>query len=207
MIKVIRIFFILFLVIACLGIIAFVVYLMFYVKYKPFSIELALSGLQFLISLSTLISLAVVIHNADITNRTFILTQKPSLLLQVIDEKIKDQNSNDLIHMTKIHYENNSSNPFYDLTIMTKVYTPDLTVDLSNLFKPKMYMASKDARDWRFNTAAELIKRGFDLSAAIKAGKKIKLSLEYTYSFLNKIETIHIQEYIWNEKRAGWDIE
>ena len=151
---------------------------------------------------AVLISVIFVIYSYIQTNRAFVLSQKPHLLLIVFDRTNKDTPP---VHRTQIHYENKSNNPFYDLNISVEVSTQNTTVDLSDLFSPNMYMAVGDKRDWTFGTKKQLLQRGFDLDAAVKANKTIILLLEYSFSFNNKKEIIKVQEYIW--KNNAWSIK
>lgn len=157
--------------------------------------------IQIWICVSVLISVIFVIYSYIQTNRAFVLSQKPHLLLMVLD---RTNNATPPAHRTQIHYENKSNNPFYDLNISVKLSTQNTTVDLSDLFSPNMYMAVGDTRDWTFDTKKQLLQRGFDLDAAVRANKIIILLLEYSFSFNNKKEIIKVQEYIW--KNNGWQI-
>ena len=158
--------------------------------------------IQIWMCVAALISVVFVISSYIQTNQAFIASQKPHLLL--IARGGPNQN-NPTMHMTQIHYENKSNNPFYDLNILVRVSTQNTLVDLSNLFSPNMYMAVHDVRDRTFDTRLELSQRGFDIDAAVKANQTIILSLVYTFLFNNKKESIKVQEYIW--QNGNWSIK
>lgn len=170
--------------------------------------ELISNIIQIWIGVGAFISATIIIGSYIITNRAFILSQKPYLYLIARNHnKIKrDKNSNEFIHATQIHYENISNNPFYDLTINVRVSTLNTEVDLSDLFTKKMYMSAHDVRDRNFVTVDELNKRGFNLDSAINENKDILLSLNYTFTFNNKEEIIDVQKYKWDKSRMEWSI-
>ena len=158
--------------------------------------------IQIWICVAALISAIFIIYSYIQTNLAFVLSQKPHLLLIVLERTNKGTPP---AHLTQIHYENKSNNPFYDLNISVKISTQNTTVDLSDIFSPNMYMAVGDKRDWTFDTKKQLLQRGFDIDATVRANKTIILLLEYSFSFNNKKEIIKVQEYIW--KKNGWSIK
>lgn len=158
--------------------------------------------IQIWMCVAALISVVFVISSYIQTNQAFIASQRPHLLL--IARGGPNQN-NPAMHMTQIHYENKSNNPFYDLNILVRVSTQNTLVDLGNLFSPNMYMAVHDVRDRNFDTRLELSQRGFDIGAAVRANQTIILSLVYTFLFNNKKESIKVQEYIW--QNGNWSIK
>jgi len=166
--------------------------------------DISANIIQIWICVAVLISAIFVIYSYIQTNSAFVSSQKPHLLLQV--RGFIKQNSQGLPdeHMTQIHYENKSNNPFYDLNILVRVSTQNTTVNLDNLFSPNMYMAVHDQRDRTFSTKKE-IDSGFDLDAAVRTNQPITLSLEYTFSFNRRKEFIKVQEYVW--KNNNWSIK
>ncbi len=141
------------------------------------------------------ISASFVIHSYILTNRTFVDSRRPALLLQIVEGQPR----------TRVHYENRSGNPFRDLTIKMSLKAGPVSIDLGDLFSSKMYMAPWDTRDRRFETRQELAKRGFDLDAAVAANTEIVLSLEYQYTFNGKVESIKTQDYVWDN--VQWSIK
>lgn len=170
--------------------------------------ELVSSLIQLSIAIAAAISALFVIHSYVLTNKAFILSQKPHLYLICRGAHV-DKNINGSMvktHVTQIHYENRSIKPFEDLTIKVSIMTEGLELKLDDLFSNKMYMASGDARDRNFETIMELKGRGFDISS-LKPKQKVFLKLAYSFSFLNKTETINVQEYIWDVTRQDWQIK
>ena len=155
--------------------------------------------IQIWICVGAFISAAYVISSYMHTNMAFALSQKPHLLLQVGDQEVqRSQENNEMVHMTVISYQNKSDNPFYDLCLSIKVSAPNTTVDLSDLFTPKMYMAARDSRTRKFSTIDELRKRDFNLNSAVEQSQQIILSLAYEFEFNKKVEKVKVQEYFWD---------
>lgn len=140
------------------------------------------------------ISASFVIHSYVLTNRSFIDSRRPALLLQVVGG----------FPTTQVHYENRSVNPFRDLTIKMKLNANGTIIDLSDLFSSKMYVAPWDARDRRFDTKQEFFKHGINIDAATIANERIILSLEYEYMFNGRIEIVKVQSYALGNN--GWSI-
>jgi hypothetical protein len=159
-------------------------------------------AIQIWICVGAFISVAYVIPSYLQTNWAFILSQKPALLLQAIDNLSTSE------HFTRIHYENCSNNPFYDLSIFVKVTTSHTKVDLSDLFTKNMYMAPHDSRDRMFSTVNELKKRGFDLISSAQQNQEIILSIAYEFTYNRKTEVINVQEYFWDtsNQKPSWTI-
>ena len=76
------------------------------------------------------------------------------------------------VHVTQIAYQNITSNSFYDLTIGLSVTIANRTIDLSDLFTARMYMAGRDQRLRNFVTMDELGPRGLDLNALTEKRKR-----------------------------------
>jgi len=94
-------------------------------------------------------------------------------------------------------------NPFEDLTIHVNIRTPETTFDLSALFSTKMFMAGRDQRQRSFNTAKELLGRGYQLIPNATMIKPPHLCISYEFTFNQLKEIVKIQEYQWN---GGWQI-
>lgn len=153
-----------------------------------------------------LISATLVIFSYIHTNFAFILSQKPHLLVQVTTQKVVEGNTNNMFPLTVVHYVNTTSNPFMDLSFDIKVTAGNRTVDLSDLFTKKMFMAAHDSRDRRFNTLEELGKRGLDINNEVRTGHQVVLKIIYSHTFNQKMEYIKIQEYFWNCNIQQWEI-
>jgi len=166
--------------------------------------------IQIWICVGAFISVAYVISSYIQTNRAFILSQKPYLLLYVAEREVQRSEKNkEIVHVTGINYKNNSANPFYDLSLSIKISTPNTTVDLSDLFTRNMYMTAGDSRERSFITVDELKKRGFDLNAAIEQNQIIILSLAYEFTFNKRLETVNVQEYFLDTSKGKvhWTIK
>jgi len=151
--------------------------------------DIVTNVIQIWICVASFVSVTFIIASYIHTNNAFLISQKPYLLLQVINGNMNNN------HVTIIRYHNPSSNPFYDLSLFVKVYTSDQTIDLGYLFLSKMYMASYDERTRNFFTFETLTKHDFDIDHVISQKQEIILSLSYGFTFNNEKITIHVQEY------------
>jgi hypothetical protein len=164
--------------------------------------EVVANIVQVWICVASFISATFVISSYVQTNAIFVLSQKPHLLLQVVGGN--DSNEN---HHTIILYTNRSASPFYDLSLFITISTPNTTIDLSDLFSPKMYMASHDQRQRDFVTLTELEKHNFDLAYNIEKKQEIVLSLSYQFTFNNEQIKIDVQKYKWDVEHQDWSIK
>jgi hypothetical protein len=157
---------------------------------------------------AALISAAFVVRSYLQTNRAFVLSQKPHLRIWVQNMEAKTSEQDPTrVHMTAIHYENMTLNPFLDLTIGIKVKTSKATIDLSDLFKPRMFMSGRDQRQRTFPTRKELLARGFELSSPNGAQDPPILCISYSFTFDKRTESIEIQKYSWDASRNQWSLE
>lgn len=172
--------------------------------------DIASNIIQIWICVGAFISTVFVVFSYIQTNRVFVLSQMPHLLLFVNELDVaRSQDNKELVHMTVINYVNNSNNPFYDLSLFIKITTQSTIVDLSDLFAKTMYMAAHDSRQRNFVTIDELKRRGFDLTAVVAQNQQIILTLAYKFTFNNAIEEIKVQEYFWDTSRdkPHWTIK
>ncbi len=157
--------------------------------------------------LGALISATFVVYSYLQTNRIFLLGQRPSLLIQVKSEHLKPTpQSESSAPFTFIHYTNTTSNEFADLIIFVKLKLPSREIDLSDLFKPKMFMAGHDQRHRRFETLSFLASRGVDINKETTSGNQVILSPSYTFTFNGKLEERKGPEYKWNSGIQHWEL-
>ena len=154
--------------------------------------------------IAAFISATIVINGYIISSHTFILSQKPSLNIAITGKAVQDVVKDKIVHQTYIRYFNKSNNPFYDLTLVIRLKAPNIIIDLSDLFKAQMYMAAGDDRTRNFIIEDELVKHNIDFNS-IK-DSEITLFVEYKFTFNDKEELVHVQEYKWNKEREQWDI-
>ena len=145
------------------------------------------------------VSAVFVISSYQQTNKAFILSQKPSLLIQM-------RNGADIgLHedLTQIYYENTSDAAFEDLNIKLTIITSTTTIDFSDLFSNNnMYMASKGYRELLFKTKEEFLKEGINLDEV----DGVILNVGYEFHFLGKLIPIDAQEYKWKKEENRWNI-
>lgn len=157
--------------------------------------------------LGVLISATFIVYSYIQTNRTFLLGQKPSLLIQVKSEHLQpNPQTQGVVPFTFIHYTNTSQNEFNDLTLIVKLRLSNRDVDLSDLFKPKMFMAAHDQRHRRIETLTFLSKRGVDITNETASGNQVLLSTSYTFTFNKKFEERKGPEYKWNGQIQHWEL-
>ena len=172
--------------------------------------DIVSNSIQIWICVGAFVSVAYVISSYLHTNTAFILSQKPHLLFFVSQqENQRSEDNAEMVHKTVINYQNKSGNPFYDLSLLIKLSTPNTIVDLGDLFTKNMYMAGHDCRERWFITVDELRKRGFDLNSAVEQNQQIILSLTYIFKFNKKTEKVTVQEYFWDTSdiKPRWTIK
>lgn len=156
--------------------------------------ELVSSLISLFACLGAFISAVFLIYSSLIDSSAFLLSQKPSLLIQVLEITQDPQ--------TCIMYRNTTKNEFNDLTIIVKLKFSGKEVDISDLFTPKMFMASEDSRTRRFETRTFLSQRGVEIDKE----DQVRLTTHYTFTFNNKFEERNGPEYLWNSQTQTWDI-
>lgn len=140
------------------------------------------------------------------TNFAFVLSLKPSLLIQVTSVN-KNSKPPSNIPITIIHYQNKTANEFTDLTLNITIRVANREMDISNLFRPKMFMAAHDSRNRRFETLSLLSQRGIDVDSETSAGNPVELKTGYSYTFNKKFEKRNGPEYKWNSDIQCWEIK
>lgn len=159
-------------------------------------------------SVGAFISATFVIWSYLHTNEAFILSQKPALLIFIKNLNVKRSDDNpEIVHMTQISYKNTTNNTFYDLTIKVIVKIANRTIDLSDLFTEKMYMAGYDERQRQFITVDILNERGVNLLDLTNNGHEALLTLSYQFNFNNKLENIEVQKYRWETDKRVWSLK
>jgi hypothetical protein len=158
--------------------------------------------------MGALISAIFVVNSYIQTNKVFLLSQRPSLLIQVQGQHIQiNAQNNEPVPHTFVHYSNTSQNDFDDLTIVLKLQASNRIIDLADLFKPKMFMAAPDKRHRKFETLALLSQRGVDIESETRTGNQVLLSTGYTFTFNYKLEEKKGPVYKWNGQIRNWELE
>jgi hypothetical protein len=152
------------------------------------------------------ISAAFVVYSYVQTNKAFMDSKKPSLLIQVKSEHLPPGPQQLPIPFTFIHYKNTSLNEFTDLTIRLTVELGSRTIDISDLFSPKMFMAAHDVRDRKFETVTFFAERGIDINTQAQSGNPVILSTGYQFSFNKRPEKREGPNYKWNPQIQHWEI-
>ena len=122
--------------------------------------ELINAHLAIFACLGAFVSATFVIFSYLQTNRAFVESQRPHLLIQVQSFRARESATSDrTIPMSRIEYRNITNNRFTDLTISPMVSADNQTFDLSGLFREKMTMIGLDFRQRTFNPVEELRNR------------------------------------------------
>ena len=69
-----------------------------------------------------------------------------------------------------------------------------------------MIMIGHDGRKRCFKPLKLLKERGLDVNEVAKRGNEVLLKPSYTYTYMNKPNTVPVQEYKWDAKVEQWII-
>ena len=184
--------------------------LVIYVFYGKLSLtdhERIQSLLNVFISFGGIISAIIIVYSYIQTNAAFILSQKPSLLVQVVSLHLQNaQNPQTKYPRTIILYRETKNNYFEDLTFRITVSTDYKTVDISDLFRPKMKMPGLDSRQRTFDPIGDIRQKGLDIVKESDSGNSVKLKIIYEFTFMNSTYKYEAQEYKWNNSIQEWEI-
>ena len=153
------------------------------------------------------VSATYIVYSYVQTNWAFVLSQKPTLLVQVESSFATDQQSPQIQHpLTRIHYRDTSPNSFNNLTFDMQVRKDRKSVNISDLFKKKMRLPAHDTRQRTFRTVEELSRKGLEIEKEAASGNSVFLVIQYSYTFDRRIENVIAQEYRWNQDLRQWQI-
>lgn len=157
--------------------------------------------------LGAFVSATFVIFSYLQTNKAYIESQRPHMLIQIenLVANEKDSTGNP-VPMSRIHYRNITNNRFTDLSIEIVVTAQNRTISLSDLFRQNMVMIGHDSRVRTFNPCEELSKRGLELQEVASAGNEVLLKLNYEYTFVSERDIVEAQMYRWDSKKREWQI-
>lgn len=164
--------------------------------------ETVIALISLFTSLGALVSATFVVASYLQTNKAYIESQRPHLLIFV--DNLKHQETD--LPVSKINYLNITNNRFNDLTIMISVEAENRIYDLSYLFRSKMTMIGQDQRQRLFNPIEELDKLGLEVQKTARSGKGVKLKVKYKYSFNGAEDIVNAQEYLWDTETQQWSI-
>lgn len=153
-------------------------------------------------SLGALVSATFLVASYLQTNKAYIESQRPHLLILVESLRHKDSGH----PVSRIHYHNITNNRFNDLTVTVSVDSGNRTYDLSHLFRSNMTMIGQDRRQRSFKPIEELGKLGLDLQQTASSGKEVKLRIGYKYTFNGHEDVVNAQEYRWDADEKQWQI-
>ncbi|MBI2984988.1 MAG: hypothetical protein HYY50_05195 [Candidatus Kerfeldbacteria bacterium] len=145
--------------------------------------------------IAAFISASFVIASFWHTNKAYVASKKPALLIRVMKGN----------PTTEIHYMNTTDNAFEDLTITFIVVLKERTIILKNLSKVAMYMAARDSRVYPFNTKESLKDNEIDLEKEL-TDNGIILDVRYGFTFLGKPVHINVQKYKLDPTTRLWNI-
>ncbi len=164
--------------------------------------EVVSSLIAVIASLGALISATFVVASYLQTNKAYVESQRPHLLILV--ESLKHNESGQ--PMSRILYHNITNNRFNDLTISVRIESDNKAYDLSHLFRKNMTMIGQDRRQRSFKPVEELSKAGLNLQETSSSGKEVKLMVGYEYTFNGVVDKVNAQQYRWNAGDQQWEI-
>ncbi|WP_282150722.1 hypothetical protein [Vibrio diabolicus] len=147
-----------------------------------------------------LISATFVVASYMQTNKAYIESQRPHLLILV--ESLTEHGTGEPV--SRIHYRNITNNRFTDLTITVVLAAENREVNLGHLFRANMTMIGQDQRQRSFKILDEATKLGLDINTTAMSGREVKLLIGYEYTFNNIKDHVSAQEYIWNANSSEW---
>tara|TARA_R110002049_G_C9160924_1_gene560993 strand:- start:3574 stop:4188 length:615 start_codon:yes stop_codon:yes gene_type:complete len=157
--------------------------------------------------LGAFVSATFVVFSYLQTNKAYIESQRPHLLIQIQNLVAdKPDDSGNPIPMSRINYKNITNNRFSDLCIEIIVSAQNREIYLDNLFRKNMAMIGHDNRNRTFNPGRELMNRGLNLQETAEAGREVNLYLNYSYTFAGVKDTVEAQMYRWDAKARQWQI-
>lgn len=144
-----------------------------------------------------IISAILITANFIHSKYIYIEAQRPSLLIQIENFEGRDNNGNIIEKYAIIHYINISNYPFNNLKINVSVHCNNKIIKLDDVFKNKIILLGRDARQYKFDIRNELKKKGIEINDLLKQGNLI-LDMSYDYEFNNEKsnETV-VQKYIY----------
>lgn len=142
-----------------------------------------------------IISAILITSNFIHTKYVSIEAQRPSLIIQVINNFIIDKGLT--FNDVQIMYRNITNYPFNNLKINVSIRCGDKDILLKKVFPNKIILLGQDSRSYRFIIAKELEKEGVNILDLMQRGDII-LKISYDYEFNNEIvENNNIQNYIY----------
>lgn len=164
--------------------------------------DLVSSFIAIAASVGAFVSATFVIFSYLQTNRAFIESQRPQLLIFLDNKYNNDTN----LPVSFIHYNNITNNKFDDLTIRVKIVVNGTEYSLDHLFRSDMTMIGQDCRQRKFEPYQELADVGVDMLIQEDLESKIELAITYEYTFYCKSDRVQAQKYEWDSDSKRWEI-
>ncbi|EGR0775402.1 hypothetical protein RDG66_16720 [Vibrio cholerae] len=153
-------------------------------------------------TLGALISATFVVASYMQTNKTYIESQRPHLL--ILAESLTENGTGKPV--SRIHYHNITNSRFTDLTITVVLEAENRKINLGYLFRENMTMIGRDQRQRSFKVLDEAAKLGLDIQSTAMSGREVKLLLGYEYTFNDVKDHVGAQEYVWDANSREWRI-
>lgn len=155
-------------------------------------------------ALGGLVSAVFVIYGYFVNLEVFKESQKPKILLQVVNQRANLTGTGENVHMTVVHYVNSSSNECRGLSLELSLIKDNEIIEIPRLFPKEMNMGPHDGRTRDFPTLVYLKNNGIP-NAVVDNLEKYRLRASYSYSIMGeKINSYY--DYEWDRNKQWWGI-
>lgn len=142
------------------------------------------------------VSAIFVVYGYFVNLSVFKESQKPKLLMQVINAQCQVDGSPDIEHQTIIRYANISNNECRSLKLKAELFNDQESLKIERLFSPETNLCPGDDRSRSFPTKTYLTNNGIPL-AVLTNLQNYKLKISYQYELMNET-TSSSYSYKWN---------
>ncbi|TMP75108.1 hypothetical protein [Pseudoalteromonas sp. S1608] len=149
-----------------------------------------------------LISATFVVYGYFINLSVFKESQKPKLLLQVLNSQCLVNGSQETEHQTIIRYANLSANECRSLKLRVELFNDQESLNIDRLFSSETNLCPGDDRNRSFPTKTYLKENGIP-SAVLKNLQNYKLKVSYQYVLMNETTS---STYIYKWNGTEWQI-
>ncbi|WGS63653.1 hypothetical protein [Vibrio lentus] len=143
-----------------------------------------------------LISAIFVVYGYLVSLSVFKESQKPKMLIQVLNSQCKVNGNQNFEHQTVIRYANLSNNECRSLKLKAELLNDKESIIIDRLFSPETNLCPGDDRQRSFPTTTYFRKNNIPL-AILENLQDYKLKVSYEYRLMNEI-TSSAYVYRWN---------
>lgn len=155
-------------------------------------------------ALGGLVSAVFIIYGYFVNLEVFKESQKPKILLQVVNQRANLMETGENVHITVVHYMNLSSNECRGLSLKLSLIKDNEIIEIPRLFQKEINIGPNDRRTRDFPTLVYLKNNGIPNSVADNL-EKYRLRAAYSYSIMGeKINSYY--DYEWDKSNQQWGI-